>query len=45
MTSNLYSEDVLIEQPTIELFKSLGYQHKNGFNEKLREYSTFGRDT
>lgn len=45
MTPRLYTEDILIEQPTIELFKSLGYQYKNGFNEQLGEHGTFGRET
>jgi hypothetical protein len=34
-----YSESSLVEQPTIELFQSLGYEHQNCFNEKLGENS------
>ena len=33
----LYSEGALIEQPAIELFKSLGYVHQDCYNE------TFGK--
>lgn len=44
MNSNPFTEEK-IELPTIELFKSLGYQHENGFNEQVGEYSTFGRET
>ncbi len=45
MTPGSYSEDALIEQPAIELFKSLGYEHKNGFHETLGENGTFSRET
>lgn len=45
MSPYSYSEDVLIEQPTIELFKSLGYSYENGFNEQLGEFGTLGRET
>lgn len=45
MNSNPHTEEKLIELPTIELFESLGYQHENGFNEQVGEYSTFGRET
>lgn len=45
MTRHLYSEDAMIEQPAIELFKSIGYRHENGFFEKIGEYGTFGRKT
>ncbi len=45
MRLNTYSEDALIEQPTIELFKSLGYRHENGFYEQVGENGTFGRET
>lgn len=34
-----YTESLLVEIPAIELFKSLGYEHRNCFNE------IFGRDT
>ena len=36
---NDYSEYSLIEQPAIELFGSLGYEHQNCFNEKFGENS------
>jgi type I restriction enzyme R subunit len=46
MTSNDYSEDYLVEQPAIALFKELGWSHNNGFNEKVGPSdSTFGRGT
>lgn len=45
MTLTPYSEDVLIEQPAIELFKSLGYEHENGFYEQIGESGTLGRVT
>ena len=41
----LYSEDLLIEKPTIKIFKSLGYSHLNCFNETFGENSTLGRET
>src|SRR5713101_2235600 len=40
-----YSEDVLVEQPTIDLFAALGYETANGFYEKLGKNGTFGRET
>lgn len=40
-----YSEDSLIEQPAIEVFKSLGYSYQNCYNETFGEYSTLGRET
>lgn len=46
MTSNDYSEDYLVEQPAIALFKELGWLYANGFNEKVGPSdSTFGRET
>ncbi|MBI5375521.1 MAG: type I restriction endonuclease subunit R [Candidatus Schekmanbacteria bacterium] len=40
-----YSEDELIEQPTIELFQSLGYDYKYCYNETFGDNGTLGRDT
>ncbi len=40
-----YSEDILVEQPTIDLFAALGYQTANTFNEKLGKNGTLGRET
>jgi type I restriction enzyme R subunit len=40
-----YSEDTLIEQPAIELFRSLGYTPANCFYEKVGEGATLGRAT
>ncbi|MCZ6702389.1 MAG: hypothetical protein O6940_05035, partial [Ignavibacteria bacterium] len=40
-----YSEDSLVEQPAIEIFKSLGYSHLNCFDEAYGENSTLGRET
>jgi len=40
-----YTENILVEQPTIELFKTLGYDHQNCFDEKFGENSTLGRET
>ena len=40
-----YSEDLLIEQPAIEIFKSLGYSHLNCFDETFGQKSTLGRET
>lgn len=45
MIPDPYSEDALIEQPAIKLFKSIGYQHKNAFNERLGKSGTLGRET
>jgi type I restriction enzyme R subunit len=42
---NLYSEGFLIEQPAIELFKSLGYEHQDCYNETFGETGTLGRET
>lgn len=38
-----YSEDNLIEQPAIDLFKSLGYSHQNCYHEAFGERGTLGR--
>jgi type I restriction enzyme R subunit len=40
-----YSEDILVEQPTIDLFAELGYETANTFHEKLGKNGTFGRET
>src|SRR6266702_4702009 len=39
-----YSEDNLVEQPTIDLFAHLGYETANTFHEKLGKNSTLGRE-
>jgi len=40
-----YSEDSLVEQPAIELFRELGWQTANCFYEKFGEKGTLGRET
>ena len=40
-----YSEDALVEQPTIKLFAELGYETLNCFYEKVGEDSMLGRQT
>lgn len=40
-----YSEDSLIEQPAIDIFKSLGYDYLNCFDESFGESSLLGRET
>src|SRR6266704_4267597 len=40
-----YSEDILVEQPTIDLFAELGYETANTFHEKLGKKGTLGRET
>lgn len=40
-----YSENNLIEQPSIELFQSLGYDHLDCFHETFGEKGTIGRVT
>jgi type I restriction enzyme R subunit len=40
-----YSEDKLIEQTCIELFKSLKYGYANCYEEKFGSHSTLGRET
>ena len=42
---NEYSESTLVEQPTIELFQSLGYEHQNCFHEKFGDNGTLARET
>ena len=38
------TEDQLVEQPTIALFQSLGWDHINAYNETLGAGGTLGRD-
>lgn len=45
MAMNDYSEDSLVEQPAIELFRELGWQTANCFFEKFGENGTLGRET
>lgn len=40
-----YSEDALIEQPAIELFKQLGYETVNCFHETFGSSGSLGRET
>ena len=40
-----YSEDILVEQPTIDLFSALGYETAKTFHEKLGKNGTLGRET
>jgi type I restriction enzyme R subunit len=40
-----YSEDSLVEQPAIELFREIGWQTANCFYEKFGEKGTLGRET
>jgi type I restriction enzyme, R subunit len=40
-----YDEDSLIEQPTIELFKSFGYDHQNCYHKTFGKSGTLGRET
>jgi len=40
-----FSEDSLIEQPAIELFKSLSYDHQNCYHETFGKSGTLGRET
>ena len=40
-----YSEDILIEQPVIELFQSLGYDYQNCDHETFGKSGTLGRKT
>jgi type I restriction enzyme R subunit len=40
-----FTEDSLIEQPAIELFKFLGYAHEDCYNETFSETGTLGRET
>jgi len=41
----MYSENLLIEQPAITLFQSLGYSYQNCYNEIFGEKGTLGRET
>ncbi|KAB2941881.1 MAG: type I restriction endonuclease subunit R [Candidatus Methanoperedens sp.] len=41
---NDYSEDSLVEQPAIELFRKLGWETANCFYEKVGSNGTLGRD-
>lgn len=43
--SSDYSENFLIEQPAIEIFKSLDYTHRDCFHETFGENGTLGRGT
>ena len=45
MLINQYTESDLIEQPAIELFKSLGYAHQDCYNESFGSNGTLGRET
>lgn len=45
MTTDDYSEDALVEQPAIELFRTLGYGYANCYYEKVGQDSTLGRQT
>lgn len=45
MPINQYTETNLIEQPAIELFKSLGCAHQDCYNETFGENGTLGRAT
>src|SRR5713101_1008297 len=40
-----YSEDALIEQPAIELFKQLGWEVANCYHETFGVNGTLGRET
>ena len=40
-----FTEDSLIEQPSIELFKSLDYAHQNCYHETFGKSGTLGRET
>jgi type I restriction enzyme R subunit len=40
-----YSEDAAVEQPAIELFGKLGWDHVNAYHEKLGVDGTLGRET
>ncbi len=45
MKSSDYSEDALVEQPTIELFKELGWETANCFREFESGRSPLGRES
>lgn len=42
---NNYTEDSLVEKPTIELLEKLGWKHLNCFDEKFGEGGTLDRET
>ncbi len=42
---NDYSEDTLVEQPTIALFAELGWETANCWSEKFGADGTLGRET
>ena len=42
---NDYSEDSLVEQPAIDLFRERGWEIANCFYEKVGSNGTLGRDT
>lgn len=44
-TSSPYGEDDSVEQPAIELFKELGWDHVNAYHEKLGVDGTLGRES
>ena len=44
MTPGTFTEDQLVEQPAIELFEELGWDHVNAFYETLGPEGTLGRD-
>jgi len=45
MVVSKYSEDSLIEQPTIEIFQSLNYDYQNCYHETFGKSGTLGRET
>jgi len=44
MSPGVYSEDGLVEQPAIRLFKELGWETVNATDEALGAEGTLGRD-
>jgi type I restriction enzyme, R subunit len=44
VTPGRYSEDELVEQPTIALFGELGWEHIDAYHETLGPDGTLGRD-
>src|SRR5438132_8012182 len=40
-----FTEDTLIEQPAIALFRALGWEHMDCFHERFGPGGTFGRET
>lgn len=45
MSIHRYSEDSLVEQPAIELFKTLGWQAANCYHETFGAKGFLGRET